>query len=108
MLRQAKAAEFRQQTVDGATNLRQQAADGLGSLQESLKGKTGDASTVDSVRNKGAEIVGAGKDKVEPSVGDKVCVTNCQSAGSFRWHCVCPAYLQSAEAPAGNRQTKAD
>ncbi|KAK9842223.1 hypothetical protein WJX81_001374 [Elliptochloris bilobata] len=67
----AKAAEFRQQTVDGANSLRQQAADGLGSLHETLKGKGDGSSTVDNARNKGAELVGAGKDKVEPSVTDK-------------------------------------
>jgi len=76
--------------VDGANSLRQQVADGLGSLQETLKGKgdTG-SSTAEAVRNKGAELVGAGKDKVEPSVADKVCAWLRQQAQAAEFLCGC-------------------
>ena len=58
--------------MDGANSLRQQAAEGLGSLQETLKGKGDSSSTVNSARNKAAEVAGAGKDEVEPALADKV------------------------------------
>ena len=76
--------------MDGANSLRQQAADGLGSLQETLKGKgdTG-SSTAEAVRNKAAELVGAGKDQVEPSVADKVCAWSCSKPRRLSLQSLC-------------------